>query len=279
MYPPPAGPSSPMMSPHYREPPPPPPPPNVSAGSALGFAWSQLKAQSGTWATAALFGFIPIIGPIALQGWHAEIMQRLVRRDATPVPKLSFDDLMKLLSRGLPAFLVQLVMGGVIGVLVSVVFGCVGGVMGGVVSAMAQQGGDRDSMGLAMVALFALSMLVFFALMLPLGMMISGATLRAELTEDFSLALKLGEVWDFVKRTWKTQLVAGVVFAMLAWLIAFGGILLCFVGIYAMVPLLQLGALHLRYQMYQLHLSRGGAAIPVKAPEAAMPPPGYAPTY
>lgn len=284
MYPPPAGPPPNMGAPppHYREPPPPMPPPEVSASGAVGFAWGNMRADSGTWFTAAIFQLIPVIGPIALQGWHAEIMQRLVHRHPQPVPKLSFNDLMKYLNRGLPAFLVALVAGGIVGMLISLPMSCLGGVASAMLSShrgYAGGGGD-DGAALGVVAVMGLVGLFTMLVAFPAGMMIQGATLRAELTEDFGQSLKFGPIWDYVKRTWKTQLLAGFVFAFFAWLMALGGMLMCFVGIYAMVPVLQLGSMHLRYQTYQLHLSRGGEPIPTKMPEApAAPPGGYAPTY
>ena len=236
-------------------------------------------ADKGTWGTAALFQFIPIIGPIAVQGWHAEILQRLVKGHPQPVAPLKFDDLMKLLSRGLPAFLVALVAGGIFGLVIGVPMGCLGGVMSAMLGA---SGGGGEEGGLAAALFMMFAGVMMFTITLPAGMMINGATLRAELTEDFSASLKFGEVWDYVKRTWVTQLVAGIGFAFFAWLMAFAGMLVCFVGIYAVVPMLSLGALHLRFQMYQLYLSRGGSPIPMKVDPMPMAPPGgggYAPTY
>lgn len=284
MYPPPAGPPPNMGAPppHYREPPPPMPPPEVSASGAVGFGWRNMRADSGTWFTAAVFQIIPVIGPIALQGWHAEIMQRLSHRHPQPVPKLTFNDLMPYLNRGLPAFLVALVAGGIAGLLVSLPMSC----MGGIVSAMAGThrgyagGGGNDEAAFGVAIAMMLFMLVMMVVMIPVGMMIQGATLRAELTEDFGQSLKFGAVWDYVKRTWTTQIIAGLAFAFFAWLMLFGGMLMCFVGIYAMVPVVQLAAMHLRFQTYQLYLSRGGEPIPTKMPQGmAAPAPGYAPTY
>lgn len=279
MYPPPAGPPPNMGAPppHYREPPPPMPPPEVSASGAVGFGWRNMRADSGTWFTAAVFQIIPVIGPIALQGWHAEIMQRLSHRHPQPVPKLTFNDLMPYLNRGLPAFLVALVAGGIVGLLVSVPMSC----LGGVASAMlGSHGGGGDEAAAGVLGVMGLVGLLTALIAFPMGMMIQGATLRAELTEDFGQSLKFGPIWDYVKRTWTTQLLAGFAFAFFAWLMAFGGMLMCFVGIYAMVPVLQLGAMHLRFQTYQLYLSRGGEPIPTKMPQGmAAPAPGYAPTY
>ncbi len=60
---------------------------------------------------ALVFMIIPIVGPIALSGWMAEVHQRHLRKHPKPVPKIDFSDFGDYIRRGLPVFLGGLVIG------------------------------------------------------------------------------------------------------------------------------------------------------------------------
>jgi hypothetical protein len=116
------------------------------------------------------------------------------------------------------------------------------------------------------------------------GVLLSAAVTRAELTEDFGESLKFGALWDYFRRTWKDALLSSFVFGLLAVPLVLLGMMLCFVGMYFAIVLLQVAAMHLRWQIYEVYLARGGAPIPVKVHAPRVPaypqhPQGYPQGY
>ncbi|PMX74198.1 hypothetical protein, partial [Pseudomonas sp. GW456-12-1-14-LB2] len=74
-----------------------PPGTSIRYGEALRFAFRAEKPWMNI-LVMTVFALIPVAGPIALGGWHCEIMQRLVRRHPTPIPTLEFSDFTHYLS-------------------------------------------------------------------------------------------------------------------------------------------------------------------------------------
>jgi hypothetical protein len=67
-------------------------------------------------------------------------------------------------------------------------------------------------------------------------------------------------------KTWLVVLGTSIVFGLLAFLMMLVGFIACYVGAFVASAIVQLGALHLRWQIYERFVARGGEAIPVKAP-------------
>lgn len=236
----------------------------LSAIDAIKFPF-----QGDSWMSNLLLAFvfqlIPVLGQIALLGWHAEIMHRLRRGDPQPVPKLEFSDMMHYFSKGIPAFLGGLVISLPFGFLIGMVVG-VGGVVAGAVAAAMRLRGPE-----ALLVIYGLAGLVTLIAAPLMAIAGNAVTTRAELTEDGAKALEFGKLWDYTSRTWSLSLLGWVGVQFFGVLLMFAGLLVCFVGIYPAVVAVTLARVHMRWQIYETYLSRGGEPIPIKAARDPLP--------
>ncbi len=231
----------------------------ISAVASVKFVFA-----SPDWKTNILFGMvlslIPIAGPIALAGWLAEMNQRLVRQHPEPLPKFDFNDFVHYLQRGVPVFLV--------GLIAMLPFALAFGVLGfvAVFSGIAA-GAVTNGEPLVMIAVWA--MVGFFSLVfsLVLSVFMNAAQTRAELTEDFGQALNLGKLWAYARATWTKVLLKNITFGFLAFGIMLLGLLLCYIGMYPAMAVIQIAGAHLRFQVYDNYVREGGEPIAVKAPQ------------
>lgn len=205
---------------------------------------------------ALIFMIIPIVGPIALSGWMCEIQQRKARRHPSPVVYIEFADFGEYIKKGLTVFLVSLV--STLPLMV-VLYGLLGAMAAFVFMTMSATGE-----ALAGVAVGLVGGLVTALIMLCVGVVINALTTRAELTENFGEAFRMSELMPYIKATFWRVLVKNIVFGFVAFGIVLLGMLACYVGLYPAVAVIQIAAMHLRFQVYEEYLSRGGAPIPVK---------------
>ncbi len=228
------------------------------------------------WKTNCLIGvvfmFIPIVGPIALAGWLCEIHQRLVRGHPQPVPKLDFSDLGHFLGRGVAPFLVQLVLSVPISMMM------VGGYFVTAFGSLALIAATGEPLLALVVVLLVVGCVGVLSLFL--GVVMNAAFTRAELTESFGDALALGPLFQYTRTTWLQVLIKNILFGFVGMGIMFVGMALLCVGIYPAAIVLQIAAMHLRWQIYRYHVERGGDPIAVKEPqvlpsEASRPHHGY----
>lgn len=247
--------AAPLAPPHAAGPPPAP----LSAIASVKFVFA-----SPEWKTNVLFGMllslIPIAGPIAFAGWLAEMNQRLVRRHPTPLPKFDFTDFVHYLGRGLPVFLANL--------LASLPFAF----MAGILAMVAVFGGVAAQVGMhgepfIMIGVWALTGFFFFAGWLVTSVFTNAAQTRAELTEDFGQAIDFGKLWAYTRATWARVLVKNISFAFIAMGLFFLGMLLCYLGMYPAIAVIQIAAAHLRWQVYEHYLAEGGEPIALKPPQ------------
>ena len=235
-----------------------PPPEKIEVMRAVKFVLSDQQNWKAHVLYAALLQFIvPIVGPITLLGWQAEISQRLVRNHPRPIPKFDFGDFMHYLQRGLTPFLVQLV---VMLPMVMLWYGCfVAGMFASGLLAAAVGIPELFPVFFGLVAILA-----YFFLILFMVVFVGAFLLRAELTEDFSKSLSFGAVWRYCGATWKRSLGYGVLLAMLTFGMALLGIVACFIGLYFVVAFMSFAGMHLRYQIYAHYLAEGGEPIELK---------------
>jgi hypothetical protein len=232
--------------------------------------------EDENWKTNVLLGcvlmLIPIVGPIALSGWMCEVHQRHLRRHPKPVPKIDFGDFMDYIKRGLGVFLSSLVFGFPIYLLIYAIFAAMGF---GTVILMRVTGEPWIALAIVAVgglvgAFVALSMMV----------VLNAVHTRAELTEDFGQAVKLGEVMAYTKATFGKTLWKSITFSFLGFGVVILGMLMCYIGLYPAIAVLQIAAMHQRRQIYQYYLAKGGPPIPMKDPQPLQseaqqqPPPG-----
>ncbi|MFO1464487.1 MAG: DUF4013 domain-containing protein [bacterium] len=242
-------------------------PPSIDFVGAFKFLFSNANALNNL-LIGAVMNLIPIIGPIVLMGWHCEIIQRLVKRHEKPIPKLDFSDFLYFLGRGLAPFVVALIATLPLTLLIMVLM--FGGMFGVALleSAFHREGGAPGPLiagGMGIGALLFLLLILFF------NVIVSAALVRAELTEDIGKSLDLGKIWAFAKETWKDFLVAYIVFIPVAMIVMFAGMLVVFVGIYAAIILINISYVHLRWQVYERYLIRGGKAIPIQTKSGPLP--------
>jgi len=230
--------------------------PALSALEAVRFVF-----RAPDWTHNVLIGLvfllIPVVGPIVLGGFLCEVHQRLVRRHPQPTPKLDFADFGHYLSRGVAPFIVSMV---VVMPVMLVSYALIGGaVFAGIMIAKSTEplfgvlvglGG-----GLVAVLLWVLTSIVMNA-----------AQTRAELTEDFGQSLSLSELLAYARATWKDVVVKTITFGFVALGMVLLGLLACYFGLYPVIVILQIAAMHLRWQIYESHVAHHGALIPVKAP-------------
>jgi hypothetical protein len=231
----------------------------VSSLDAVRFVFTDPE-----WKTNVLLGLvmllIPIVGPLALNGWLCEIHQRLVRRHPHPVPRFDFSDFGHYMGRGVSPFVVGLVVMLPLGMFVYigmfvVAFGAIG----------VAEASREPAMGLVFGIVGGLALL---AVMLVSAVLMNAAQTRAELTESIGDALRPGDLFDFGRRTWGKVMLKSISFGFISTGIVLLGLLLCYFGLYPAIVVIQIGALHLRYQLYEAYLAAGGAPISVKAPQA-----------
>ncbi|HEX5036219.1 MAG TPA: DUF4013 domain-containing protein [bacterium] len=212
---------------------------------------------------------IPIVGPIMLMGWQCEILQRLLKRHSNPIPKLTLDDFGYWLGRGLAPFVIVLIVTvPVVFVVVFVMFLLTFG-MAVFAGAFAQQGGEPNPL-LPLIGVGA-SFLTYLAFMIVFGMLVTSVLIRAELTEDIGQALEFRKIWAYVRSTWKDVLISQLVFIPFAFAAALGGMLMLFFGIYAAIIVIMVASLHIRWQIYERYLSRGGEPIPIQTKSGPLP--------
>lgn len=241
---------------------------SVSAVAALQFAWANFRFMDML--LALVFGFIPIAGPIALIGWHAETHQRLLRSHPNPVPKLDFADFGHYLERGVPAFLSTFLMSlpispiivGIVyaGIAITVILSvALAALLGTIEPAL---GAIGFVVGITVGILLQIATVMLLASVL--GAVLNSVVIRAEVAEDFGEAFNISAVRDMVKRNWAVVLVSNLAFGVMAVGLVFCGMLACYFGIFPVAAVLQNAACHLRFQQHLAYRQKGGAPLPMR---------------
>jgi hypothetical protein len=244
------------------QPPAPSPGQGIRFFDALKFIFTMENAW-GNILTLSLLLLIPVVGQITMYGWYCEIMQRLARHHPKPIPQFKFSDFGHYLSRGVSPFVTQM--------LLTMPFSMVMGVIGGGVGmalAITTRTAPHHGRGEPPMALLAVYGVVILAsiLMGPfIAIVINAGVVRAELSEELGKALTLSGILGYIKRTWFTTLYSSFVYGFLASFVVLVGMLCCYVGIFPAAVIVSTGMTHLRFQIYQSYLAKGGEPIPIKA--------------
>ena len=209
---------------------------------------------------ATLFSIIPIVGPIALMGWYAEIQHRVIRQHPQVVPRLDFSDFGEFLGKGIYGFVGSLAIGLPFAILIQVFMFFVMGAAFAVSDV-----GDEPSAGIFVVML--LTMAAAYAFML---VAMNAVMTRADLTLDFGKTFQMGELFGYMRRTLGLTLGWTLVFGLISIPIMILGMLAFFVGIFPASIVLNGAMAHLRAQIYEIDLSRGGSVMPI-APLKPLP--------
>lgn len=217
--------------------------------------------RDANWGNNLLIGsvhiLIPIVGPIVLMGWYCEIYHRLVKRNPQPIPRLDFGDFVYYLGRGINPFVVSLIITlPLVLVMMIVMFAFIFGI-----TLIASQNSSGPLIGLtALLGIMGL----FFFVALPLVVLSNAALTRAYLMEDIGKALSLKKITSYAQQTWKTVVIAYVVYIPLIFLTLFAGMLALWLGIYPAAFIVNLAWIYLSWQIYENYLSLGGEPVEVK---------------
>lgn len=216
----------------------------------------------------AVIFLIPVVGPLVLAGWHATCLwSRGDRDDPSGYPPLDFQYFTKYLQRGLWPFLVAMVSMFVMMPLLMIVFMPL---MFAMIS-MAPRNGQGSE-----VAFFAMFGAMFFMeilVVVGIQFILTPLQLRATMTQDFKAAFDFKFAKNFIKATWKEQLIAmAFMFGVMLCAMVIT-IITCYIGLFFVAPLIAFAWHHLHKQFYRLYLSRGGEVVPLSPKLYDLPPP------
>jgi hypothetical protein len=233
-----------------------------ATGSVSVIAALKFPFQGADWTNNLLIGsvfyLVPLVGPFALMGWHAEILQRHVRGHPQPVPKLDFSDLSHYLGRGAGPFVVTLVYMMPIMFVTYLMLAVAIGVAVGVAHAVREP--------VIAIPLCALIGILCYLLMPLPAVLLQGSMTRAELTEDVGASLSPGPVFAYAGKTFGKAYVSSLLFGFAILPLMLLGYAMCIIGLYPALSIISMASLHLRWQLYQHYLAAGGEPIPVKPP-------------
>ena len=91
---------------------------------------------------------------------------------------------------------------------------------------------------------------------------------RAELTESLTDAIALGDAWREGRATRRKTFATYLMYVPVTLALLIFGSVLCGVGILPALVAVKLTGAHLRFQLYQQRVARGGSALPTCAPRA-----------
>jgi hypothetical protein len=225
-------------------------------------AWSYVF-ENPQWGMNLLFGtiaiFIPVIGPMILNGYQLEIVEGLHRSGGARYPDFTFERFADYLVRGAWVFLVKLVAGLVMmPVFLAVYLG------GFFVMALAGSAVGEEQAGVVFAIGMPLLILAIIVISLPLAACMYPMILRAGLAQDFAAAFNFGWIKSFVSKIWKEMILGALFLAITGMAVSLIGMMLFCVGMYPAIVLAMMAQAYMYYQFYELFLQRGGEPIPLK---------------
>jgi hypothetical protein len=193
--------------------------------------------------------FIPVLGPIVLIGYRAEVSVALshdpkLRRHS----KLDFNRFVDYLKRGIWPFLMSLILSlPIIPIFAGAVF------LGFVIDPPGPNHPPFLALAIAGVV-YTLSSLVLLTLLVPM-------TFHSEITGRLDIGGAFRFTLSFWGRVGFLAVWTGFVFSILTFLISILGLLCFFVGIYPAMALVTMTGQHLLVQLYRAYLDRGGEPL------------------
>ncbi len=223
------------------------------------------KAQK--WSMNMLLGavcmLIPMIGPLILTGWViTQLWSRGDDEHPSEYPPFDFQYFTKYLMRGLWSFLVQMAAGVVVMPVIMVLFFVF---MFIAVPAM------RDNEAIS-ILLMAFGFVIYFIIMLALNFIIVPLSISATLAQDFMPAFNFRFVRNFLTLVWKELLITGLFLFAVSIVMMIIAFCTCYIGAFALSPVISFAWQHLQKQLYLLHLSRGGMVL-IRSPKLSDLPP------
>ncbi len=223
--------------------------------------------ENPNWMTNVLFlglcilstGIIPVIGQLVATGYQFEVLEALHRRPGSQYPDFDTNRLLDYLVRGFWVFLVGLV---VFCVAVPILGGLFG--LAFTVGAAAVAVAGDEGAAIAAIVMIPVGFAVVMAAFVAVSVISIPFSLRAGLLQDFGAAFDFAFAKQFVRNTWKEMVLCMLFLIVTGMLLMVVGMAMLCVGIYFTMSIGVLMQAHLFLQLYELHLARGGEAIPVK---------------
>lgn len=205
---------------------------------------------------------IPVIGPIVLLGYMYEVFDTL-HRDPThkDYPDFSFERFTAYLTRGIWPFIVQLIAQAVMMVPMFVAY----------LIAMFVSAAFAEKAGIVVVFAWLGYVAVAMIAGVVIGLVMWPAQLHAGYGRQLDFAGMIAFIKEFFKKVGK-ELVLSLLFLFVAGIVLIPlGLVACCVGVWFVAVLLVYSQFHLKSQLYELYLQRGGTPIPVKGETPGAP--------
>jgi hypothetical protein len=210
----------------------------------------------------SVFLLVPVLGLLVLLGYAFEMVQYLHCKNESSIPDFEPARLGRYLARGVRPFAV-LLFGGVPLALLSWLLGSITAAEWTLV-----REGESTEGTLVLVATGAFLILLTTFLV---GMVILAVlTMWTGLSQQWPLNACRRFAQDFVGRVGQELLLVEVFLLATAPLALAAGIMLLGIGLVPAVVAVSLAQHQLLYQLYELYLKRGGAAIPLKVEEMTL---------
>jgi hypothetical protein len=217
-----------------------------------------------------LFMFVPMVGPIAFQGYAVRVLKHLVITgdDENLPPMEGFGELLNL---GMMPFVMSMLY--MFPVLLLVYLGLGAGVgVGMLFVALAGAGlaasGLPPEAAMAVTAILAVLVglvifVLFYALVILLAYPLQAVHTMVELTGRIEPAWRFKEVLAYMRALRPEYRRAFVGMFLYNVLIMTAGMLLCYIGFFPATVVMAIASAHLRAQLYRIYLARGYAPLPI----------------
>lgn len=236
----------------------------LSHSRAINYVFENPKWLTNVLMTTVCM-FIPIVGPIVLYGYQAEVVECLHRERGRRYPDFDFNRFSEYLTRGLWVFLVALIINIVMIPIMWIAI--IGGLALMGVSASVL---GPDAAGWSFLVTVPMMIILVAGASMLMACVSIPMLLRAGMTQDFGEGFNMGFVMEFIGNTWKQIIVSSLFLYFFSIAVTMAGLIVFCVGAYFATAYVCLVVSHLGWQLYEMHLAKGGSPIPLK-PNAQYP--------
>jgi hypothetical protein len=203
---------------------------------------------------------VPIAGQMVILGYHFEIIEALHLKGEKDYPDFDLNRLLNYLLRGAWVFLVHMILGLPLIIVFLIAYFAV---WLGVFGLVAPNGPFDPTTATVLLGCGSAGFVLFFLLSVIEHLLLVPMSLRAGLSQDFKAAFNGSFIRDFLGRVFWPTLLAWLFLFVSGFVIGCVGYLAFCVGILPAAALIGFADTHLKFQLYQLYLERGGTAIPL----------------
>jgi hypothetical protein len=215
---------------------------------------------------ASLCFFIPVLGQVAIWGFFYEVVESLHRQPDSIYPKFDFKRFGQYCVRGVwPFVLMQAVQVTLQLILqLPIQFSFQGMII--LLATNTQVGAIVLGIGAPLIILFLI------VLGIAVSLLTAPMLLRAGLMQDIRQVFRLQWFKGYWKRVWVEEIMSAL-YLMIACavLLPLGCLLFC-VGFFAAWVVILVAGAHMKWQIYEIYLERGGEPIPLHPLPAEAPP-------